>query len=144
MRHYIRRHIQLCFLWLSTTTQREGKRNKWTHIFMLHVLKQSQLSVCSLGMDDGLKWSRELLHSYLQTSLHIKCRAVKMERTDMWDQVNSFYQGVSSDLKNKSIHTWLKICRKFWTRNELTTASLSFQGRWGKTVSVQSRPSLHS
>lgn len=79
MRHYIKRHIQLCSLWPCTITQSKRKRNKLTHIFMIHVLKQSQLSVRSLGMDDGLKWPRELLHSYLQTSLHIICRAVKTE-----------------------------------------------------------------
>lgn len=43
---------------------------------MFHVLQQPQLSVRSLGMDDGLKWPREFLHSYLHTNLKVKCRTV--------------------------------------------------------------------
>lgn len=57
------------------------EENMWTHVFMFHVLKQPQLSVCSLGMDDRLKWSRELLHSYLQTRLHIICRTGEYGQT---------------------------------------------------------------
>lgn len=46
-----------------------------TYIFMLHVFEQSQLSVGSLCMDDGLERSGQLFHCYLQVRLHIKRRA---------------------------------------------------------------------
>lgn len=38
---------------------------------MLHVLEQSQLSVGSLCVDDGLEGSGQLLHCYFQACLHI-------------------------------------------------------------------------
>lgn len=43
---------------------------------MFHMFKQLQLSVGSFGVDDGLKRPRELLHSDLQTGLHVNGGAV--------------------------------------------------------------------
>lgn len=61
-----------CFF--LTSMHQHLEQTEDTHIFMIHVLQQPQLSVCPLGMDDGLKRPRELLHGYLQTSLQISCR----------------------------------------------------------------------
>lgn len=47
-----------------------------THVFMFHMFKQLQLSVGSFGVDNGLKRPRELLHSDLQTGLHVNGGAV--------------------------------------------------------------------
>lgn len=45
------------------------------YIFMFHVLKQPQLSVGPLGMDDRLKWSGQLLYGHTQPRFGVKGRA---------------------------------------------------------------------
>lgn len=46
-----------------------------THILVLHVFEQPQLSVGSLCVDDGLEGPGQLLHRYLQARLHVVHRA---------------------------------------------------------------------
>lgn len=63
-------HNERCDFRINIYTEQQNGQTA-THIFMFHVLEQPQLSVRSLGVDDGLKWPRELLYGHLFTTLHV-------------------------------------------------------------------------
>lgn len=59
---------------LGSTSEKHFIPSPSTHIFVFHVLEQPQFPVGSLGVDDGLEWPGELLHSHTQTSFCVKGR----------------------------------------------------------------------
>lgn len=63
---------------LKRLTVQENKRSPTqfqhpaaTYVLVLHVLEQPQLSVGSLGVDDGLEGSGQLFHRHLLEGLHV-------------------------------------------------------------------------
>lgn len=47
------------------------QRPEATYVLVLHVFEQPQLSVGSLGVDDGLEGSGQLFHRHLLVGLHV-------------------------------------------------------------------------
>lgn len=72
---------------LKSLTGERRKKNKHSptqfqqpeaaYVLVLHVFEQPQLSVGSLGVDDGLEGSGQLLHRHLLEGLHVHHRAAR-------------------------------------------------------------------